>query len=96
VAITYDPIKRARTFKERGLDFEDAAVVFAGFTLEVKDTRKPYGETRMLCYGHLAGRLVVVGYTPRGSDQHVFSMRKANAREKKRTAAYFEVKPASG
>jgi uncharacterized DUF497 family protein len=96
VAITYDPAKRAKTFKDRGLDFEDAAVVFAGVTLEMTDTRKNYGEARMICYGHLAGRLVVVGYTPRGDDQHIFSMRKANACEKKRTAAYFEVKPAAG
>jgi hypothetical protein len=95
VAITYDPAKRAKTLKDRGLDFDDAAVVLAGVTLEVQDTRKNYGETRMICYGHLAGRLVVVGYAPRGNDQHVFSMRKANAREKKRTASYFEVKPAA-
>ena len=26
------------------------------------------------------GRMVVVGYTPRGADRHVFSMRKANER----------------
>jgi uncharacterized DUF497 family protein len=29
-------------------------------------------------------RLVVVAYTPRGADRHVFSMRKANDREKAR------------
>ena len=95
MAITYDPAKRAKTFKDRGLNFEDAAVVFAGVTLEVADTRKNYGETRIICYGHLAGRLVVIGYAPRGEDRHIFSMRKANAREKKRTAAYFEVKPSA-
>jgi len=49
--ITYDPAKRKRTFATRGLDFEDAAVVFAGITLEVEDTRKNYGETRIICYG---------------------------------------------
>lgn len=95
MAITYDPAKRAKTLEERGLDFDDAAVVFAGVTLEVEDTREDYGEVRMICFGHLAGRLVVVGYTPRGSDRHIFSMRKANARETKRTAAYFEVKPST-
>jgi uncharacterized DUF497 family protein len=30
MAITYDPAKRERTLRERGLDFEDAAAVFAG------------------------------------------------------------------
>ena len=96
MAVTFDPAKRDETFKDRGLDFADAELVFAGVTLEVEDTRKDYGEARMICFGHLANRLVVVGYAPRGNDRHIFSMRKANARETKRTAAYFEVKPASG
>jgi uncharacterized DUF497 family protein len=38
--VTYDPEKRERTLRERGLDFEDAAHVFSGMTLEVEDTRK--------------------------------------------------------
>ena len=49
--------------------------------LEVEDRRRDYGEVRILCYGILAGRMVVVGYVPRGADRHVFSMRKANDRE---------------
>jgi uncharacterized DUF497 family protein len=31
---------------------------------------------------------VVVGYTPRGEDRHVFSMRKANSREQARLSSY--------
>jgi uncharacterized protein len=89
--VTYDPEKRERTLEERGLDFEDAEVVFAGMTLEVEDSRKDYGEVRIICYGLLAGRVVVVGYTPRGADRHVFSMRKANAREQVRIAPLLEV-----
>ena len=89
--ITFDPAKRAHTLAERGLDFEDAAIVFEGVTVEVEDTRRNYGEPRIICYGLLSGRLVVVGYTPRGATRHVFSMRKANEREKARLAPYFEV-----
>lgn len=89
--ITFDPAKRARTLAERGLDFEDAAVVFEGVTIEVEDTRRNYGEPRIICYGLPSGRFVVVGYTPRGATRHVFSMRKANDREKARLAPYFEV-----
>jgi uncharacterized DUF497 family protein len=33
--------------------------------------------------------MVVVGYTPRGAERHVFSMRKANDREQTRLASYF-------
>jgi uncharacterized DUF497 family protein len=32
--ITCDPAKRAKTFADRGLDFADAATVFAGVTLD--------------------------------------------------------------
>ncbi|MEO8123232.1 MAG: BrnT family toxin [Burkholderiales bacterium] len=76
---------------ERGLDFADAAIVFEGVTLEVEDTRHDYGEPRIICFGLLAERMVVVGYTPRGAVRHVFSMRKANAREEARIGAQLEI-----
>jgi hypothetical protein len=91
MGITCDPKKRARTLATRGLDFEDAALVFDGVTVEIEDIRKDYGEIRIICFGLLEGRLVVVGYTQRGEDQHIFSMRKANGREKRRLAPYFTV-----
>jgi uncharacterized DUF497 family protein len=91
VRISYDPAKRERTLASRGLDFEDALLVFEGITVEVEDTRKDYGEPRVICYGTLVGRVVVVGYTPRGSVRHIFSMRKANHREQTRLAPFLEV-----
>jgi uncharacterized protein len=89
--ITFDPVKRAKTLAERGLDFADAGVVIEGVTLEFQDTRRDYGETRVICFGWLAGRIVVVGYTQRGFERHVFSMRKANEREQARVAPLLEV-----
>lgn len=82
--ITYDKAKRDLTFAERGLDFQDARYVFEGPTFEVEDQRRDYGEKRVICFGLLNERLVVVGYTPRGADRHIFSMRKANDREQAR------------
>jgi uncharacterized DUF497 family protein len=76
VAITFDPAKRELTLKERELDFEDAAEVFAGPTLT---------EERYHTFGYLRGRMVVVVWTQRGEDRRIISMRKANAREQ----AYF-------
>lgn len=70
----------------RGLDFEDAETVFAGPHFETEDVRKDYGELRTICFGMLRDRMVVVGYTPRGGDRHVFSMREANDREQTRIA----------
>lgn len=89
--ITFDPAKRARTLEERGLDFADAIHVFSGLTVEIEDSRQDYGEQQIICFGLLSGRMVVVGYTPRGADRHVFSMRKANEREQSRIAPLLEV-----
>jgi hypothetical protein len=88
VRIAYDPAERDRTLAERGPDFEDALEVFRGLTVEVEDTRRQHGKHRILRFGLLAGRLVVVGDTPRGSVRHIFSMRKANDREQTRLAPY--------
>jgi uncharacterized DUF497 family protein len=91
IEISYHPAKRERAIRERGLDFRDAHIVFGGPTVEVKDTRNDYGEERIICFGLLAGRMVVVGYTPRGAIRYVFSMRKANDREKERLGPYLGI-----
>ena len=72
--VSYDPCKREKVLADRGLDFEDAVAVFDGLTVEVEDTCKDYGEKRTICYGLLAGRMVVVGYTPRGTVRHIFNI----------------------
>ena len=89
--ISYDPGKRRITLTTRGLDFDDAAHVFAGTTFEVEDTRRDYGEVRMICYGLPPQRLVVVGYVKRGTTRHIFSRRKANEREQTRFGAQLGV-----
>lgn len=86
--LSCDPAKRDWTLARRGLDFEDAWLVLNGRTAEVEDIRRDYGELRILCFGMLMGRMVVIGHTPRGAVRHVFSMRKANEREKARYAPY--------
>jgi uncharacterized DUF497 family protein len=82
--ITFDPVKRANTLRDRSLDFADAGEVFAGKALNILDERRDYGEPRVVTVGLLRGRMVIVVWTPRGNGRHVFSMRKANDREKAR------------
>lgn len=94
--ISFDPAKRDWTLRTRGLDFEDALEVFLGVTTEVEDLREDYGETRILCFGYLRDRLVMVGYTLRGDCRHVFTMRKANAREEARYAPQDWLGPGAG
>ncbi len=90
MAITYDPAKRERTLRERGLDFKDAVEVFAGRNYRRRDDRRDYGEIRIITVGFLRNRMVIVVWTPRDGDRHIISMRKANEREKARYAPYIE------
>jgi uncharacterized protein len=81
VLITYDPIKRAKTLSERGLDFQRAKVVFEGMHLTRVDDRREYGEQRFITAGWLDERIVVIVWTPRARARRIISMRKANERE---------------
>lgn len=81
--ISYDPQKRQWTLDHRGLDFDDAAEVFAGLTIDYVDDRHDYGEERWVTFGRLGGRLVSLVWTARGDARHIISMRKANERERK-------------
>jgi len=90
VKCTWDEGKRRATLRQRGIDFADAEVVFAGPTVEYEDTRRDYGECRVICFGLLAGRLMAVGYVQRGSVRQIFSMRKANDREIERYSKQLE------
>ncbi len=80
----FDPAKREATLAGRGLDFADAEVVFEGPTYRTVDDRFEYGEERILTVGLLAGRMVIVVWTQRGSRRPVISMRKANEREQEK------------
>ena len=90
ISVTYDPAKRRLTLSTRGLDFDDAPLVFEGRTLQLEDTRRDYGERRFLTVGRLRGRLVVIVWTPRGNARHNISMRKGNDREEARFAQQLE------
>ncbi|QCG98996.1 BrnT family toxin [Azospirillum sp. TSA2s] len=82
--ITFDPAKRDRTLRERGLDFADSGEVFAGRTIDIPDERFDYGETRIISVGHLRGRMVIVVGTQTEGGRRIISMRKANDREQTR------------
>jgi uncharacterized protein len=85
VKITFDPKKREVTLRERGIDFADAEMLFEGLTFTEEDDRLDYSERRYRTFGVLAGRLMLVVWTPRGEIRHVISMRKCNDREKRKS-----------
>ena len=84
MCITFDPAKNARNIAERGLSFERVAELDWDTAVVAEDTRRDYGETRLLVMALLDGRLHAVVVTPRGEDLHVISFRKASTREVKR------------
>ena len=90
--ISYDPAKRAATIKRRGLDFADAAEVFAGDYTEALDDRHAYGEARYISAGYLRGRMVVLAWTPRGDGRHIISMRYCHAKEERRWRAKLQTR----
>ena len=80
--IEYDQQKRQATLAERGLDFEDAPVIFTSRRrITWPDSRQEYGEPRKITMGELSGRLVIIVHTKRGNVTRIISMRKANERE---------------
>jgi len=81
VKITFDPAKREATLQERGLNFADAELVFAGPTFSRVDDRFDYGEHRVVTAGPLGSRMVVIVWTPRGDARHIISMRYCHADE---------------
>lgn len=88
--ITCDPLKRQWTLENRGIDFMDAAQVFAGPTLTLEDDRQDYGEARFQSYGFLDQRLVMIVWTPRGDARHIISMRHCHEREARRVRQHLE------
>jgi uncharacterized DUF497 family protein len=81
VANSWDETKRQRTLAERGLDFADAELVFAGLRITLLDDRNDYGEPRFITAGYLRGRFTVFVWTPRDSGRHIISMRHGHADE---------------
>ena len=80
----WDETKNQSNQQKHGLNFADAAQVFAGRTLTFEDSREVHGEVRHLTVGSLAGRVVIIAHTSRGDATRIISMRKANARERAR------------
>jgi uncharacterized DUF497 family protein len=86
----WDPAKRLANLRKHGIDFVDAVQVFEGAVLRVPQTTRDFGEIRIIAIGLLAGKLLSVVYTPRGSVLRIISARRANDRE---TRAYGAIRP---
>ncbi len=78
----WDEAKRKANIKKHGIDFVDAPVVFAGYTLTTIDDRFEYGEERFVTFGILDGsRVVAVAHTESMELIRIISIRKATKYE---------------
>ena len=92
VRFDWDPGKSTRNLRERGFDFEFTTLIFEGPTLERQDTRRDYGERRVVAIGVAQGICLTVVYTDRTETggtivRRLISARASNRRERK---AYFK------
>lgn len=65
VLFGWDGRKSTRNLRERGFDFEFATLIFDGPTLEREDSRRHYGERRVIALGVAVGIGLTVVYTDR-------------------------------
>ena len=78
---TWDETKRQANLSKHGLDFADAESVFAGPLVLVEDTRKDYGEQRMIGIGLLGFLVVLIVHVESDEEIRIISMRKADSNE---------------
>ena len=81
------PEKNEINLRERGLDFETAARIFDGPTLEKVDRRRNYGEIRVIAIGATGDVTLTVVYTDRTDEEgepirRIISARRSNRRER--------------
>lgn len=74
--ISFDPDKRDKVLRERGLDFADAGTLFEGRSKTVEDDRFDYGEVRYVTFGWMDAEAVAVVWTERDGGMRVISMRR--------------------
>jgi uncharacterized protein len=86
VKFEWDEAKRKSNVKKHGIDFINAPMVFAGYTLTMEDDRYDYRERRLVTFGILEGRVVGVVHTETEDSIRIISIRKATKYEEE---AYF-------
>jgi uncharacterized protein len=81
--ITFDEAKDVLNKIKHGLSLTEATKLEWDDALIWQDTRRNYGETRMIALGAVGERLYCVVYVDREDVRRIISLRKTNNREKK-------------
>jgi uncharacterized DUF497 family protein len=81
--ITYDEVKNQANIAKHGVDMALANGLEWDTLIAIDDTRREYGEPRMIGYALMGDRLFNVIFVDRGNARRIISLRKANPREVK-------------
>ena len=88
--VTFDPAKDASNVSKHGVSLGEASGFDWAGALVWPDTRREYGERRMVALGYIGLRIMAVVYVDRPPDKpterRIISLRKANSREVNRYA----------
>ena len=79
--IEFDPSKGSANRAKHGVSLQEAADIEWDTLLAKPDSRRDYGETRMIGYAYIGLRLYCVVYVDRSEARRIISLRKANSRE---------------
>lgn len=85
---SWDPNKSSTNYGDRGFDFSVAALIFDGPTFEREDSRRDYGERRIVAIGLIRDLILTVCYTDRVDpdgevNRRIISARRSNRHERK-------------
>ena len=77
----WDELKRKANLAKHGIDFNDAARIFAGPLVLFEDDRADYNEQRMIAMGLLDSLVVIVVHVESDRTIRIISIRKADKYE---------------
>ena len=78
----WNEAKSEKNLAERGFDFEYACRIFSGDIIEWDDTRRDYGERRVIAIGEVDEEVYVIVYASREQVRRIISERPASRRER--------------
>lgn len=80
----YDEEKNEKNFEKHGVHLLYGALIFDSTTVEAPDTRRDYGEDRIIAMGMVDEDLIVTVYVQRGDAIRLISTRKGGRRDRRK------------
>jgi uncharacterized protein len=79
----WNDAKDAANWRKHGLGFREAAEIFRGYVLTGEDTRRDYGERRLIGLGEYGGEVIRLVFTERDGKVRIITAWKASRNDRK-------------